>query len=393
MCEDRIIQKQIELNNILATIMKENNITKLRLTSFGNSISSGYSFVRTIKPLLFRNGSLADIIKKHGIELDIHHFARNQNNNDERLFEWLQTNIKESEIHKMNLKDYVEGAIKISSNGLNQEKIDSWYSTNLEEDLGLQDIILEAKNTLANIVIYNGCTGSFLDNVSRGGKISHKLTYGIKMDLISLEATLKYIQNSNRNFKTNTQIYLCGAPNFLGLNISEFINAKLRKIANKYANVTYVESIKSKCFYPKYESKAKREIDKNNSFLNKISLLGLDMHYDEIEYLKFNNNIISAINKNYLINQAMINIDRNFYEFSNDLELNNQNLINQRIFIQNYIDKILVEQSKVLTIEQQKEFIKTLRKYILNRLPSDFYYLGKDNFNKVMNKRQKKLRN
>lgn len=384
-----IIKKQIKLNSKLAKIMTENGISKLRLTSFGNSIASGYSFIRTIKPLLYRNGSLEKILQKSGIVLDIHHFARNQNNNDEKLFEWLQTNIKESEIHKMNLKDYVDGKIKISSNGLNPKNIAKWYSINLKDDLGLQDLILDNNIGLANLVIYNGCTGSFLDNVSRGGKLSHNLTYGIEMDLISIEATLKYIQNSNRKFNTNTQVFLCGAPNFWGLNISEFINAKLRKIANKYANVTYVESIKSRCIYKK---NASEEINnEQKSFLNKMTSLGLDIHYDEMEYLRFNNNIIDTINESYLINQAMINIDRAFYNFSSDLELNIQYLIGNNLYIQEYIDNVLYEYSKKLTNLQQKELILKLKRYILDRLPSDFYYLGKDNFNKVINDKIKRL--
>lgn len=384
-----IIKKQVKLNSKLAQIMTENSISKLRLTSFGNSIASGYSFIRTIKPLLYRNGSLEKILQKSGVVLDIHHFARNQNNNDEKLFEWLQTNIKESEIHKMNLKDYVDGKIKISSNGLNPKNIAKWYSINLKDDLGLQDLILDNDIGLANLVIYNGCTGSFLDNISRGGKLSHKLIYGIEMDLISIEATLKYIQNSNRKFNTNTQVFLCGAPNFLGLNISEFINAKLRKIANKYANVTYVESIKSKCVYKKYVSKEINNDQKSSH--NKMPSLGLDIHYDEMEYLRFNNNIIDTINKNYLINQAMINIDRAFYNFSSNLELNTQYLIGNNLYIQEYIDNVLYEYSKKLTNIQQKELILKLKRYILDRLPSDFYYLGKDNFNKVINDKSKRL--
>lgn len=389
MKEEKIRRKQIKLNNTLASIMELNGISKLRITSFGNSISSGYSFVRSIKPLLLRNDSLKKIINNKGIELDIHHFARSQNNNDEKLFEWLQINIKESEIHRMNRKDYVDGVIKMSNNGLNQENIDNWYAIDLKEDLGLKDLILETNEALANIVIYNGCTGSFLDNVTRGGKLSHKLTYGIKMDVSSLEATLKYIQNNNRKFKTNTQVYLCGAPNFLGLNISEFINAKLRKIANKYANVTYVESIKSKCIYKKYASE--RKDNEKHSFLGKINFLGLDIHYDEIEYLEFINNIIDAINKNYLITQAMINIDRNFYNFSSNLELNKQHLIGDNLYILEYIDDILYEYSKALSVDQQKEFLLKLKRYILDRMPSDFYYLGKDDFIKLVNEKVKRL--
>lgn len=106
MKRQKLIEVQQVLNENLADIMNKNGISKVRLTSFGNSIASGYSMVRTTKPLLLRNESLGQIMINSGISLDIHHFARAQNNNDERLYEWLINNIKESEIHKMNQNDY-----------------------------------------------------------------------------------------------------------------------------------------------------------------------------------------------------------------------------------------------------------------------------------------------
>lgn len=117
-------------------------------------------------------------------------------------------------------------------------------------DKGLQEILFEKSNNLANIIIYNGATGSFLDNITRNGKLSQKLTYGIKRDITSLEATLKIIQEKNRNSSLNIQLYLCGAPNFLGLHISDIINHKLQSLSKNYAFVTYVEPVKSKLLYP-----------------------------------------------------------------------------------------------------------------------------------------------
>lgn len=88
------------LNRKLVATFDLNGIKYLRLTSLGNSIASRYSWVRSTKPLLFRNESIEDIFNDNGIGLERYHFARAQNNNDEHIYQWLVTNIKESEIIK-----------------------------------------------------------------------------------------------------------------------------------------------------------------------------------------------------------------------------------------------------------------------------------------------------
>ena len=62
-----IIDKQKELNMEVASMLKnsDSSITNLRLISLGNSIASGYSMVRTIKPLLLRNDSIESIMKEY----------------------------------------------------------------------------------------------------------------------------------------------------------------------------------------------------------------------------------------------------------------------------------------------------------------------------------------
>lgn len=104
-----IIDKQKELNMEVASMLKnsDSSITNLRLISLGNSIASGYSMVRTIKPLLLRNDSIESIMKEYDIELERYHFARAQNNNDEHIFEWLASNVTENEMHEMNRRDYL----------------------------------------------------------------------------------------------------------------------------------------------------------------------------------------------------------------------------------------------------------------------------------------------
>ena len=240
--------------------------------------------------------------------------------------------------------------------------------------MGLQDIILEYNPNMANIVIYNGCTGSFLDNITRNGKLTEKLTYGINRDTYGLEAILKYIQSENRINNTNTQVYICGVPNFLGINISEIINKKLKNIAEKYSNVNYIEPIKSKFFYEPINS------EKDNK-------LKPDIHYNEEEYLELNNNIIKSIIDNYLITEAIINIDRQFYYFSSNLEIENQDLINNPDYVQSYIIQCLENESSKITDENiKKEFYKKIKEYLISRTPYDFHYLKKNNINEACEK-------
>ncbi len=374
MKEKQVLDIQRRLNEKLAACFNANKIKNVRLTSFGNSIASGYSMARTTKPLLLRNESIEEVLNSYDIELERHNFARAQNNNDEHLFEWLTTNIKETEINKMNRSDYEEGPTSMVNYGLDKIELEEFYPLELENDIGLKELLTESDPNLANILIYNGCTGSFLDNVTRNGKLTQMLTYGIKRDIKGLEATLKYIQANNRKNNTNTQVYICGAPNFLGLNIQGIINSKLKKVADQYANVTYVKPVKSKFIYRNYES-------------NKYQP---DIHYDEEEYLEFNNNILESIFKNYEINKAMINIDRICCQLSNGIELENPALNGNKELIQKYIDKVLSGQAKALSTNEQKElFYHKVRKYLLERQPYDFYYLGKNNIKDVIDNSRK----
>ena len=367
-----IKKRQVKLNESLAEVLSNDKITSLKMTSIGNSIASGYSMTGIIKPLLFRNDSLLSVMEEHDIVLVRKHFARCQNNNDEHIAGWVIRNIKESDIHQMNRVDYGDGPTKMprAVNSLSKDLIEEYYPVDIMDDKGLSDVISENHSKLANIVIYNGCTGSFLDNVTRGGKLSQKLTYGIKRDVKGLVTTLNYIQTNNRFNGTNTQIYICGAPNFLGLGISNFINCKLKKVAKNYANATYVEPVKSKFLYRKKDGK--------------FPWLVPDVHYDEIEYLKFNNNIIESIINNYMINKSMIAMDRDLFRLNSDLELNNQFLGNVS-YIQNCVlDSYNKQRDELLTNDQELVLCKRARVYLKERAPYDFYYIGKKNIDSVL---------
>ena len=367
----KILEEQEKLNEKLANILKNNGIKNLYLTSYGNSIASGYSIIRTIKPLLIRNISIDSVMKDNDISLEKHSFSRSQNNNDDHLFEWLVSNIKESEINRMNRSDYSEGPTSMPVSYLDKDKFDYFYPIDITDDKGLKDIIESKGIDLANIIIYNGATGSFLANITRNGKISQMLTYGIKRDIKSLEAILKYIQSSNRKNGTNAQIYICGAPNFLGLNISSIINNKLKKAAKEYANTTYVEPVKSKFFY-------------RNIATGK---LGVDIHYDECEYDKLNNNILKAIINNYEIKKSMINTDRNFYDLSRKIEIEKNTLLGHDDLIIELIDYLLNNELNFTDFQNEMLFYKKILAYLIERQPYDYYYIGKNNIKQAIKKR------
>ena len=368
----------------LVETLKQNSvkITNLRLISLGNSIASGYSMVRSTKPLLLRNESLEEVLQKENITFERHHFARAQNNNDEHIFGWLVSNIKESEVHQMNRSDYSGSASSMVTRGLTKEQIDEYYPLDMEKDYGLGDLIKDKRLNVANIVIYNGCTGSFLDAATRNGNLTQQLMAGVNRDTTSFEAVLKYIQEQNRQYNSNTQVYVCGAPNFLGLRVSELINNKIKKINKNYANVSYVEPVKSKFFYKPLESEElteETELTKLQQFFKKHGRQ-VDIHYDEEEYLKLNNHIIESIIDNYQLNKSLIYVDRALYRYSKDIEMYPEKIDSDKIEEQ----MVSFLNTVVPSNENSIRFLKKMKLYLLERDPYDFFYLGKNNIKKVL---------
>jgi len=245
---------QYKINKDLAELFKENGIKNFRLTSIGNSIGTGYSIVRTTKPLLARNDSLREIMAYNGINVETNSVARPQDNNDEHIYEWLVQNKTVGEINKMVQHDFAgTRTSRPPIYGLSEQEMKEAYPS--DNNARLQDLIKKTEVDLANIVIYNGATGSFLDGITRNGTFRQKLTSGIRRDFSSIDSTLKWIQSNNRD-GSNTQVYLCGVPNYLGLEIpTSPINNELKKLSKKYANVVYVEPAVSHVFYNKYKKK------------------------------------------------------------------------------------------------------------------------------------------
>ena len=252
----------------------------------------------------------------------------------------------------------------MNSTGIDEYNIDKLYP--LFANISIEDLI--SNENASNIIVYNGATGSFLDNVTRGGK--HYLTYGIKRDCVSIESFLKYIQEYNRSNNTNIQVYLCGVPSILKAS-DIFINTRLKNISKKYANVVYVENIPKKLLYKKEDGS-----------------LVFDLHYDELEYLKINNKIIETINENYLITNMLINIDRGLYTLNKEFQLGKIERIDVETGIGEIIDlSLLINEDKLKKSNiDLKDVLIYIREYLSNRKPYDFHYAGNKNIKMSIDK-------
>ena len=368
--------EQIVLNELFAMKLKESGVKNLVITSLGNSIASGFSRLTTTKPLLLRNETMDEVLNAYDINVEKHSFARPQNNNDEHFFEWIVSNTPEAEINKFVRSDYSDVLSVIYPGRLDRTKLDEYYPVDSSRNQGLIDIMDNKDKETANVIVYSGCTGSFLDDLTRGGKITHKLTHGFKRDIKNVESILKYIQTYNRKQNTNTQVYLCGVPNFLGLGVSNIVNSRLKKTSKDFANVTYVKPV-----YAKFRYKDINTGDKK-----------YDIHYDEDEYDKFNNNILRSIVDNYEVNKRMINTDRSLYAQNNLIEVDRNRRQKTPYDLQWIINMVLEKDAKGLTKKEELLYYKKLLKYLLDRSPYDFYYLRKDNIKEVIDRNKKLIK-
>ena len=359
-------RNQITENIKLALTLKENGVKKLNLSSWGNSIASSYSMAFETKPLLERNTTLEEILKDHGITLQKSHFARFENNNDENVFEWLITSKTQRDINQDARVD--DTWMAKQGRKLTEEELEKYYPETEEQAFTMQDILREKGSGISNIIIYNGATGSFLDNNTRGGKLSHRLMHGVKRDCTSIEAVLKYIQILNRNYQTNTQVYLCGSPNLGKLPISSMtIDPKLRKMAKNYANVVYVP-------YPEHRFLYHTEDGKT----------ALDIHYDETDYHNFQTHLIHSINENYAKTKNLIELDRSLLQESRNIEASRTRRSEEWSY--DFVGGLIKEHCQDLERQGQNpvSFLKRAKSYLQNRSPYDFYYIGQKNVAKYV---------
>lgn len=330
--------------------LKELDVEKLVLTTLGNSISTGFSFNDDNIPLLERNKYLQEAASNNEIEIELHKFSRSENNSDEKIFNYIINNLSEKEIDELNIRDY-NNHFRHNDNVTMTNPITILYPRTSNEKI--QNTLFNNKEkTTANIVIYNGGTGAFLDNITRKGK--HYFNNGINKDISYIEATLGLIQNSNRNKESNTQVYLCGAPRIVNTSLTNvMINSKLKIVVNRYSNVTYVDNFKRKPFY------------------NINGKLTPDPHYNNEEYLYLNYLILDKIKDNYEIKKILIELDRELQKLNTEKEMGTYSK-KTRCIVEDIIDYHSI---KIKTIENRKKFLSECKKYLLERYPYDFAFL------------------
>lgn len=343
-----LVRKKLSnINNDFIEMLKRLEIENINLTSFGNSIATGYAMNDDIYPMLKRNDDLFNKLEEHNISVRIHSFARAQDNNDEHLLDWIINNKKESEINKLVHEDFNKNnKNKMDIRGLKQEYLEELYPTKLENDIGLQDLIKQGTESEPNIIVYNGATGSFLDNITRHGK--HLNLHGFYRDFKSMEATLKTIYLIN----PNTQVYVCGIPNLTKLNLVVFLNHEIKKICKNYPNCTYVKPVPQNFIYKK-----------NGKII-------IDIHYNNEEYLKLNGNIIETITKNYEKVKILVKIDKLLKQYNEELFKNGYSSKEQNTEITSKIIELIENNKEKLTKKQLKEIIK----YYKEKYAYDYYY-------------------
>ena len=119
--------------------------------------------------------------------------------------------------------------------------------------------------------------------------------------------------------------------------------------------------------------------------------MGADIHYDEGEYDKLNNHILSTIINNYQISQAMINTDRRFYRLSSKIEFSEERdsiLPMIKSIMETEIESTM---QKFISNEDKLQYGKRAVAYLKEREPYDFFYLGKKNIETVINNNMQKI--
>ena len=285
-------------------------------------------------------------------------------------------------MNKMNRVDYSNLSTAMTTHGVTEEKLDKWYPLEKEHDGRMRDLIFDNDPDLANIVVYCSGTGSFLDALTRRGTFGQQAYHGVNKDMASVNAVLESIEINNRSNNGTAQVYLSGIPNLLGIRvISNLINYKIKRVAKQFANVVYLSPAVSRMF--------NRRVDKEG---NEAFGFGVDVHYNENEYLKFNINILKSIMKNYVKLKSLIKLDRELEKLSTKIELVETDKWKNKEYVENEMYRIMNSiLNEIKKPSDKKEFLKSAKKIIVERFPNDFYYVGKGCAKKFIKTLKKKI--
>ncbi len=355
--QQRVIEKMAEK-------LSEFGVKKLQITTIGNSISNGYSTTRETKPFLERIENFEKILTAHDIELEKNNFSRMRNNDDSKILGWLNKNITQKEINEINRHDYMDPEKKCNTINLTNKQIFEYYP--LESEKTIKEAIFNNEENIANLVIYNGGTGHFLNQISRGGTTKQILNIRDLKDSHNLFNILQIINSNNIKNNSTTQVMACGMPNLLGMNLTEIFNKKIKKTAQYFPNTTYVNPVF--CDYWFYDFKKKKYV--------------LDSHYNPEQYTQMANNVLTEYTNNFVNRKSLIKLDKFLKEISDILEFNGNKYTNEQVI--NMIEDFL----KKLSWEDTENFEKDIIRYLEKSFPDDYYSIGKNNFNTALKKIQ-----
>lgn len=342
-----------ETNEKLIQYIKDYPKESIYLTAIGNSISNGFSISEPGRLLLDRNRELIEVGKSQGIDVKTTQLSRSENNNALFVAEWIRTNCCEKDSHIWNVEDYRRHA-REGNPLLTEEEMDEFFKNGKTEQI--QDVIFDGNPTVANIVILNLGTGSFLDIVTRHGSLTLPTLFdSLNRDTRGISQILEFIQNNNRENGAHTQIFLCGAPRIVNTILTDlFMNPALMKMSEEYANVTYIPSFPRQAFYK-----------------TKSGLILPDPHYNQAEYYHLLNEIEQGIIQNYLLRDLIIDIDTILYRMSKENDINGANYKSS-----DALDVIKEIAKKYESKDgNYNDFLDLVSKYIKKRYPFDFYRL------------------
>lgn len=350
---DRVEEKEKldKANEDLIRFMRDYPKDSLSLTAIGNSMSDGFSMSEPGKLLLDRNLGLIDFGKMSGIEVETYHLSRSENNNSLTVYDWIIDNCCEKDSHDWNRVDY-NRLIESGRPLLSEEEINQVFCNGSTKKI--QDVLFHSDSSNANIIILNLGTGSFLDVLTRHGSLSiPNVFHSVDRDIYGISSILELIQNNNRKNGSHTQIYLCGAPRIMNTVITDiFMNRKIRKVGEGFANVVYVPSFPRQAFYK----------TPNGSIIP-------DPHYNQAEYYHFLAEIENKIIDNYFIRDLMIDLDRVLFQMSHDNDIHGTSY--SKDDIKDVIDELAKKYEN--RTGDYNYFIEFIKYYINNRYPFDFY--------------------
>lgn len=259
--------------------------------------------------------------------------------------------MKLSEINKKIQIDLSDSERAMGSFYITDQDKKKYFPTEIEYDIGLRDIVEVNEKDTANIIIYNGLTGAFLDILTRKGNIFNAFK-AFERDLDNFKAFIKYVYLVN----PSTQVYVCGIPNILGIGLFRKINKKAKKECFNYPNVTYVDSVRTKFFYSKEGKKY------------------IDIHYDDEEYVKMNINVFKSISDNYIKNNLFIEFDNIIRKYSENLETSCDDYAV-------VLHELTSKYKNIFSYKSNNDLIKIyndLIKFYKSRYPFDYYYTPKE---------------